>query len=157
MIEQIYNYFSIEIMYLWLNFCVLPFWLLLVFFPQSKICKIFVTSIFPILIFAILDIYLIFEIYKSGFNLFDIFRLYLGLNELLNLFTDTNYIIIFWVHFLAINFFCGCWIVKDYIRINMPKFLAFFPLVLTYFIGPVGLFVYWLIKIFYNKKISLYE
>jgi hypothetical protein len=157
MIEQIYNYFSFEMMYLWLNFCVLPFWFVLLFFPQSKICKIFVTSIFPILIFTIVDIYLIFEVYKTGFNLFDNFKLYLGLNELIYLFNETNYIVLFWIHFLAINLFCGCWIVRDYMKINMPKFLAFFPLVLTYFIGPVGLFVYWLFRIIFSKKFSLYD
>ena len=157
MTEQIYNYFSFEMMYLWLNFCILPFWFVLLFFPQSKICKIFVTSIFPILIFAIVDIYLIFEVYKTGFNLFDNFKLYLGLNELIYLFNETNYIVLFWIHFLAINLFCGCWIVRDYMKINMPKFLAFFPLVLTYFIGPVGLFVYWLFRIIFSKKFSLYD
>jgi len=157
MTEQIYNYFSFEMMYIWLNFCVLPFWFVLLFFPQSKICKIFVTSIFPILIFTIVDIYLIFEVYKSGFNLFDNFKLYLGLNELIYLFNETNYVVLFWIHFLAINLFCGCWIVRDYMKINMPKFLAFFPLVLTYFIGPVGLFVYWLFRIFFSKKFSLYD
>jgi len=43
----------------------------LIFLPETKICKIFVSSIFPILIFSIIDLYLIFEIYKSGYNLFD--------------------------------------------------------------------------------------
>ena len=157
MIEQIYNYFSYEMMYLWLNFCVLPFWFVLLFFPQSKICKIFVTSIFPILIFTAVDLYLIIEIYKTGFNLLDSFKLYLGINELLNLFSDINYIILFWIHFLAINLFCGCWIVRDYQKINMPKSLAFFPLVLTYFFGPLGLSVYWLLRIFFSKRINLYD
>jgi len=157
MIEQIYTYFSIEMIYLWLNIGVIPFWVLLFFFPQTKLCKIFVTSIFPILIFAAVDLYLILEIYKTGFNLFNGFNLYLGLNELINIFSDQNYVILFWVHFLAINLFCGSWIVKDYQRINMPKFLVFFPLLLTYFIGPLGIFIYWLFRIFYNKKIDLYE
>ena len=157
MIEQIYTYFSIEMIYLWLNIGVTPFWILLFFFPQTKLCKIFVTSIFPILIFAAVDLYLIFEIYKTGFNLFNGFNLYLGLDELINLFSDQNYVILFWVHFLAINLFCGSWIVKDYQRNNMPKFLVFFPLLLTYFIGPLGIFIYWLFRIFYSKKIDLYE
>ena len=157
MIEQIYTYFSIEMIYLWLNIGVMPFWILLFFFPQTKLCKIFVTSIFPILIFAAVDLYLIFEIYKTGFNLLDGFSLYLGLDELINIFSDQNYVILFWVHFLAINLFCGSWIVKDYQRINMPKFLVFFPLLFTYFIGPLGIFIYWLFRIFYSKKIDLYE
>ena len=157
MIEQIYTYFSIEMIYLWLNIGVMPFWILLFFFPQTKLCKIFVTSIFPILIFAAVDLYLILEIYKTGFNLLNGFNLYLGLDELINLFSDQNYVILFWVHFLAINLFCGSWIVKDYQRNTMPKFLVFFPLLLTYFIGPLGIFIYWLFRIFYSKKIDLYE
>ena len=157
MIEQIYTYFSIEMIFLWLNLGVLPFWFMLLFFSQTKICKIFVTSIFPILIFASVDLYLIIEIYKNGFNFLETFNLYLGMDELLNIFSNKSFVILFWVHFLAINLFCGCWIVRDYQKINMPKFLAFSPLIITYFIGPFGLCIYWLFRIFYSKRIDLYE
>ena len=157
MTDQIYTFFSIEMIYLWLNFGVLPFWFMLLFFPQTKICRIFVTSVFPILLLAVINLYLIFEISKSGFNFFGSFNLYLGIDELLNLFSDESYIILFWVHFLAINLFCASWIVKDYQKINMPKFLAFIPIILTYFIGPLGVSLYWLLRIFFSKKIDLYD
>jgi len=157
MIDQIYTFFSTEMIYLWLNFGVLPFWFMLLFFPQTKICRIFVTSVFPILVLATIDLYLIFQISKNGLNFFEGFNLYLGIDELLNLFSDKNYIIIFWIHFLTINLFCGSWIVKDYQKINMPKTLAFIPIVLTYFIGPLGISVYWLFRIFFSKKIDLYD
>ena len=157
MINQIYTFFSIEMIYMWINFGVLPFWFMLLFFPQTRICKIFVTSIFPILVLAVIDLYLILEIFKNGFNFFDSFNLYLSIEELLNLLSDKNYIILFWIHFLAINLFCGSWIVKDYQKINMPRSLAFIPIILTYFIGPIGLVVYWFFRIFYSKKIDLYE
>ena len=157
MIDQIYTFFSIEMIYLWLNFGVLPFWFMLLFFPQTKICRIFVTSVFPILVLATIDLYLIFQISKNGLNFFEGFNLYLGIDELLNLFSDKNYIIIFWIHFLTLNLFCGSWIVKDYQKINMPKTLAFIPIVLTYFIGPLGISVYWLFRIFFSKKIDLYD
>ena len=157
MIDQIYTFFSIEMIYLWLNFGVLPFWFMLLFFPQTKICRIFVTSVFPILVLATIDLYLIFQISKNGLNFFEGFNLYLGIDELLNLFSDKNYIILFWIHFLTINLFCGSWIVKDYQKINMPKTLAFIPIVLTYFIGPLGISVYWLFRIFFSKKIDLYD
>ena len=42
MIEQIYNYFSIEMLYYWVNLGVLPFWLILIFAPLSHISRIFV-------------------------------------------------------------------------------------------------------------------
>ena len=157
MIDQIYTFFSTEMIYLWLNFGVLPFWFMLLFFPQTKICRIFVTSVFPILVLASIDLYLIFQISKNGFNFFEGFNLYLGIDELLNLFSDKNYIIIFWIHFLTLNLFCGSWIVKDYQKINMPKALAFIPIVLTYFIGPLGISVYWLFRIFFSKRIALYD
>ena len=157
MIDQIYTFFSLEMIYLWLNFGVLPFWFMLLFFPQAKICRIFVTSAFPILVLAAIDLYLIFEISKNGFSFFGGFNLYLGIDELLNLFLDENYIILFWVHFVTINLFCGSWIVKDYQKINMPKALAFIPIILTYFIGPLGISVYWLFRIFFSKKIDLYD
>ena len=157
MIEQIYTYFTIEMIYLWLNIGVLPFWFTLLFFPQSKICKIFVTSIFPILIFVAVDLYLILEFIKINFNLLEGFSLYIGLNELINLLSNENFLVLFWIHFLAINLFCGCWIVRDYQKIDMPKVLASFTLILTYFTGPLGLFMYWLIRVFFGKKIDLYD
>ena len=158
MIDQIYTFFNIDMIYIWLNFGILPFWFILLFFPQSRICKIFVTSIFPILLLGqgMVSIYLA-QIFKNGFNFFASFNLYLNLDELLNLFSDKYYMTIFWVHFLAINLFCGSWIVRDYIKINMPKFLAFFPILLTYFVGPLGLMIYWFIRIFFSKKIDLYD
>tara|TARA_B100001996_G_scaffold133904_1_gene101959 strand:+ start:594 stop:1031 length:438 start_codon:yes stop_codon:yes gene_type:complete len=143
--------------YLWLNIGVLPFWLLLIFFPQTKICQIFTTSIFPLFIFSLVYGYLIFEIYKSGYNFLDNFNLYLGFDELINLFSEKNFLILFWIHFLSINLFCGSWIVKDSQKIGISKFLTFFPLILTYFIGPIGLMIYWMIRIFFAKKISLYD
>ena len=88
MIEQIFAFFTLDIIYLWLNFGVLPFWFTLIFFPQSKICKIFVTSVFPLLILTAINIYLIFEIYKTGYNLLNNFSLYLGFDELKDLFLD---------------------------------------------------------------------
>ena len=157
MIEQIYTYFSTEKIYLWLNFGVLPFWLILLFFPQSKICKIFTTSIFPIIIFSLIYAYLIYVIFKDEYDFLGNFSLYLSFANLLYLFENSNFLILFWIHFLAINLFCGGWMVNDYQKFNIPKALIFFPLIITYFVGPLGIFIYWIFKIFYAKKINLYD
>ena len=157
MIEQIYTYFTIEMIYLWVNLGVLPFWLILFFFPQSKICKIFTTSIFPIFIFSLIYLYIIYLIFRYDYDFLNNFRLYLGMKELSNLFSDNSFLILFWIHFLAINLFCGAWIVNDYKKYNISKILMFFPILITYFIGPLGIFVYWIIRIFYAKKIILFD
>ncbi len=157
MIEQIYNYFTIEILYYWVNIGVLPFWLVLIFFPKSRFSRYFVTSIFP---FFLLSGGYVFILYKSYLNSFDFvgnFNLYMGISDLSELFSNKSFLIMFWIHFISINLFTGGWIVKDSQKFFINKFLVFVPLLITYLIGPLGLFVYWLIRIFYAKNIGLYD
>ena len=157
MIEQISEFFTIEMIYLWLNIGVIPFWILLIFFSQTRICAFLVTSIVPHLIFASVYVYLIYYFYTSHYNFLNNFNLYLGIKHLSNLFSDYSFLIMFWVHFLAINLFCGCWIVKDSQKLMMSKFFVFVPLIVTYFVGPLGLVIYWGIRIFFAKKVSLFD
>ena len=157
MIEQIYTYFTIETLYMWVNLGVLPFWFILIFFPQSHICRFFVTSIFPIFILSGVYIFILYKSYLIDYDFKGNFNLYLGLNELSRLFEDNLYLMFFWTHFIAINLFVGGWIVKDSQKFIINKILIAVPLIITYLIGPIGLFVYWIIRIFYAKRISLYE
>ena len=157
MIEQIYTYFTIETLYMWINLGVLPFWMILIIFPQSHLSRIFVTSIFPFLILSGVYSFILYKSYLIGYDFDANFTLYLGLNELSRLFEDHLYIMIFWTHFIAINLFIGGWIVKDSQKFSVNKVFLALPLILTYLIGPIGLLIYWIIRIFYAKKISLYE
>ncbi len=157
MIEQIAIFFSIEMIYLWLNIGIIPFWFILIFFPQSKICGLFVTSIFPFLILGSIYIYLFYYFFNSGYDFFEFFNLYLGLYELGDLYENEAFLILFWLHFLSINLFCGSWIVRDSQKLYISKFLTIFPLIITYLIGPLGIFIYWLIRIFFAKRISLFD
>ena len=157
MIEQIYTYFTIETLYMWINLGVLPFWFILIIFPQSHLSRIFVTSIFPIFILSSVYIFILYKSYLTGFDFDGNFTLYLGLNELSRLFEDHLYIMMFWSHFIAINLFIGGWIVKDSQKFSINRVLLALPLIITYLIGPIGIFLYWIIRIFYAKRISLYE
>ena len=157
MIEQIYNYFTIETLYMRINLGVLPFWFILIVFPQSHLSRIFVTSIFPFLILSGVYIFILYKSYLIGYDFDGNFSLYLGLNELSRLFEDHLYIMIFWTHFIAINLFIGGWIVKDSQKFSINKVLMAVPLIVTYLIGPIGLILYWVIRIFYAKRISLYD
>ncbi len=157
MIEQIYTYFTIETLYMWINLGVLPFWFILILFPQSHLSRIFVTSVFPFFLLSGVYIFILYKSFLSGYDFDENFTLYLGLNELSRLFEDHLYIMIFWTHFIAINLFIGGWIVKDSQKFSVNKILLALPLIITYLIGPIGLFLYWVIRIFYAKRISLYE
>ena len=157
MTEQISTFFTTDMIFLWLNIGVIPFWFILMFFPNSKVCGVFVSSIFPIFTLSVIYLYLVYYFFISEYDFTQNFRLYLGLDSLSKLFSETGFLIIFWTHFLAINLFCGSWIVSDSRKFSISKILIFIPLVITYFTGPLGIFIYWLIRIFYAKRISLYD
>ena len=157
MIEQIYAYFTIEILYFWVNLGVLPFWLILIFFPSSNINKFFVTSILPILLLGGAYIFALYKSYLNTYDFFGNFELYLSISNLSNLFSNNLFLILFWIHFVSINLFVGGWMVRDSQKLVMNKILVAFPLIITYLIGPLGVFIYLLIRIFYAKSINLYE
>ena len=133
MLSQIYTYFTLETIYVWLNYTVIPLWIVLIFFPNSKINQLLISSIFIPLIFSIIYIYI------------------------KDLFTNDNFLIIFWVHFLAINLFLGSWVSRDAYKYSVPKFLSAITLIFIYFTGPLGIVLYWFIRIFYAKKVSLHD
>ena len=114
MIEQIYNYFTIETLYYWVNLGILPFWLILIFFPQSNLCKYFVTSIFPIFILSGAYIFILYKSYLNSYNFNNNFDLYLGIDNLSDLFTDKSYLMMYsgYISYRSI-FFTGGWMVKD--------------------------------------------
>ena len=157
MIEQIYNYFTIEILYYWVNLGVLPFWLILIFFPQSHICRYLVTSIFPIFLLGGAYVFMLYKSYIGSYDFDGNFDLYLGIDNISDLFSDKTFLMMFWIHFISINLFTGGWIVRDSQKLAINKIVIIFPLLITYLIGPIGIFIYWLIRIFYAKSINLYD
>ena len=157
MIEQIYTYFTIEILYLWINIGVLPCWILIIFFPQSHLCKYLATSIFPIFLLSSAYIFILYKAFLGEFDFDNNFSLYLGLSSVSELFRDDYYLLMFWTHFVAVNLFIGGWILKDSQKLYMNKILLTFPLIITYLTGPIGIFIYWIIRIFYAKRLNLYD
>ena len=68
MTEQISTFFTIDMIFLWLNIGVIPFWFILMFFPNSKVCGVFVSSIFPIFTLSVIYLYLIYYFFISGYD-----------------------------------------------------------------------------------------
>ena len=142
MIEQIFAYFTIEILYFWVNLGILPFWLTLIFFPQSNFTKYFVTSIFPIILLGGSYIFVLYKSYLNSFDFVNNFSLYLGIDNISNLFSNNYFLIMFWIHFISINLFTGGWIVNDSQKFQISKMLLIIPLLTTYLVGPLGLILY---------------
>ncbi|MDC0472443.1 ABA4-like family protein [Pelagibacteraceae bacterium] len=153
MINNIGVYLTYENIYLVSNWGVLPFWLMLMVIPNHGFTKFFVHSIVAPFLLAAAYIFLAYKIYLNE-NIFGGLNLYLGLDNLYAVFSDEAFLLIFWLHFLSISLFVGSWIARDSCKYLIPKILTILSLILSYFSGPVGLVFYWLVRIFYAKKIG---
>ena len=156
MINTLQDLLTFENIYLFANWGILPFWILLIVAPNQGVTRALTQSVIAPLILAAGYIFIAYKIYLEG-NIFEGFSLYLSLEDLYSLFSDESFLLIFWLHFLSISLFAGCWIVRDSQRYLVPRVLTVISLTLTYFSGPIGLMVYWFVRIFFAKKISFNE
>ncbi len=153
MINNLLPLLTYENIYLLTNWGVVPFWLMLIIIPNHTLTNFFVQSIILPLLLAAAYTFVAYSIYMEG-NIFDGFELYKGIDGLYSMFSDEAFLLVFWLHFLAISLFVGAWIARDSQKYIIPKFFVIFSLTLTYFTGPFGLTIYWLIRIFFSKKIN---
>jgi len=144
MINTPQDLLTFENIYLLANWGVVPFWLLLIFMPSHAITKFFCQSIIAPLLLALA-------------NIFESFKLYLGIEGLGEVYANESLRLVFWLHFLSISLFVGAWIARDSQKYMIPKILLIPSIAFTYFAGPIGIVVYWFVRIFYAKKISFDE
>ena len=157
MLIEFREYLTIENIYLWTNFGILPFWLMLIIIPNSKITQIFVNSVILPLILGAAAVYIIYQTILLGEPLVEILTIYISLENLYTIFSTESFLLIFWIHFLALNLFLGSWVSRDAIKYNISKRLVFIPLILIFFAGPVGLVIYWFVRVFYAKKLGFHD
>jgi len=157
MLIEFIEYLTFENIYLWTNSAILPFWLMLIFIPNSKITTFFINSVILPLILSTIYIFIVYRIFQLDEPLYNVFYLYLSLDNLSTIFASESFLLIFWVHFISINIFLGSWVSRDAIKYNISKRTVFVPLILIYFMGPIGLVYYWFIRIFYAKKIIFHD
>jgi len=157
MLIQFQNYLTFENMFLWINFGILPFWLMLIFIPNSKLTQFFVNSIVIPLILAGAYGYTIYQSILLDVPILDFFELYFGLDNLYTIFSTESFLLVFWLHFISLNIFLGSWVSRDGVKYNISRKLMIVPLVLIYFTGPIGLVLYWFIRVFFAKRLSFHD
>ena len=153
MINNLLDLINSETIYLVANWGVIPFWLLLIVFPNHGITNFFAQSIIAPILLAAAYGYLSYNLYLDN-NIFDGFELYSGLDGLYSMFANEILLLIFWLHFLAISLFAGAWMVRDARKYFIPRIITIPSLLITYFAGPIGLVIYWFFRILFAKKIS---
>ena len=156
MINTLDELLTFENIYLIVNWGVVPFWLLLILIPNHNITKFFSHSVIAPLLLTAAYIFVARQIILED-NIFEGFKLYLGLDGLEEIYVNESLRLIFWLHFLAVSLFVGAWIARDCERHVIPKVFSAPCILITYFTGPFGIVIYWFVRIFYAKKINFYE
>ena len=157
MLIQFQEYLTFENIYLWANFGVLPFWLMLIFSPKSRITQIFVNSVIAPLILAAAYVYVIYQSILLDVPILNFFNLYLNLDSLYTIFAIESFLLVFWLHFLSLSLFLGSWVSRDAVKYTISPTIVSICLVIIYFTGPLGLVVYWVIRVFFAKKLGFHD
>ena len=123
MLNNLLAYITSENIYLFANWGVIPFWLLLIFAPNHGLTNFLAQSIVVPFLLAIGYFYLSYNLYLEK-SIFDGFELYSGLEGLYSMFANESLLLIFWLHFLAISLFAGAWIVRDAKKYLIPKIIT---------------------------------
>ena len=105
MLAQFKDFLTFENIFVFTNFGILPFWIMLILIPDSRFTRFFLNSIIIPLVLSAAYIYIIYQNILLDEPLFEIFKLYLSLDNLYTVFASESFLLVFWLHFLAINIF----------------------------------------------------
>jgi hypothetical protein len=100
-----------------------------------------------IILFAIVYAWLIFQ----SFTFSDIEK-FNTLDGVMQLFTNKTAVAAGWVHYLAFDLMTGIWIKKNAQKHGISHWVLIPCLFFTFMLGPVGLLLYLIIRLFYTKQ-----
>ena len=139
-----------EIIFNIYNTGILIFWFFLLVFPKSKLTQ--KMTDFPWIPLVIAFGYIYFlgtsdSIFSVDFS---------SLSALTEMFQNSNSrgVAAGWLHYLAFDFWVGCWILRDSQKKGVKHAFIIFPMFFTFMLGPVGVIIYTLVLLFQKKLIK---
>jgi hypothetical protein len=139
-----------EIIFNIYNIGILIFWLFLLVFPKSKLTQKMTNFPWIPLVIAFGYIYFL----GTSDSIFSVdFSSLSGLTEM---FQNSNPrgVAAGWLHYLAFDFWVGCWILRDSQKKGVKHAFIIFPMLFTFMLGPVGVIIYTLVLLFQKKLIK---
>ena len=135
-----------EIIFNIYNTGILIFWLFLLVFPKSKLTQKMTDFPWIPLVIAFGYIYFL----GTSDSIFSVdFSSLSGLTEM---FQNSNPrgVAAGWLHYLAFDFWVGCWILRDSQKKGVKHAFIIFPMLFTFMLGPVGVIIYTLVPVSYT-------
>ena len=105
MIDSFLNFLTYENIYYIANLGVIPCWLFLIMLPNHIITNFLVKSVIIPLLLSTAYIFISYQIFISE-NIFEVFNLYLGLDDLYALFFKRSFSFDFLASFFSYKSFC---------------------------------------------------
>ncbi|MFL2611592.1 MAG: ABA4-like family protein [Flavobacteriaceae bacterium] len=130
-----------------INLIVLLGWIPLFIFPYSRFTRKLVNGLY--LPFFLCVFYLYFLSQTEGLFSAD-FSSIAGILDLFKSSTEES-AAAGWIHYLAFDYFVGCWIVNHSIKKGIPYIIFIIPLIFTLFAGPFGLLLFLILRLFYKR------
>jgi hypothetical protein len=133
------------------NTLVLPQWLLMVVAPRWVVTKWLMNSyLIPVCLAVIYIVYL----FSGGPVDFASFGSLPGVK---NLFANggDGVMLAGWVHYLAFDLVAGTFVVRDSQEKGIAHWLIILPLFFCFMLGPVGLLLYWIIRVVRTRTLSV--
>lgn len=131
---------------------VLPAWILLAVAPRWKLTRVLIFSAWIPMLLALAYVSAFIFAWPlpadGSFN---------NLAGVMRFFQDPYLVVAGWIHYLAFDLFVGCWEVRDAERQRIPHLVVVPCLFLTLMLGPVGLFVYFAIRLIWRQRLSTEE
>lgn len=130
--ELTYLLFSIA------NTLILVAWLPLVVAPRWSLTQYMINR--PYIPFVLSFFYLFFLIRDGGLAEAD----FSSLDGILSLYHNASpeAAAAGWMHYLAFDYWVGCWMLRDAQEKSVPHALIILPLLCTFMLGPVGILLY---------------
>lgn len=129
-----------------MNAVVLPAWLMLIFLPRFKWTRIVAAYAVPSGLAIVYLALLVMNPWPAGSG-------FATIEQVERLFSSPWFLLAGWVHYLAFDLFVGAWEVRDATRLRVPHLLVVPCLILTFLIGPVGLALYFIVRIAVVRKL----
>ena len=130
-----------------LNLVVLFGWIPLFIFPYSRFTKKLIDGLFLPFILCAFYIYFLSQtkdLFSADFS---------SLGGILDLFKSSTEesAAAGWIHYLAFDYFVGCWVLNHSIKEGIPYIIFIIPLVFTLFAGPFGLLLFFIFRLLYKR------
>ena len=139
--ETIFNIF---------NSGILLFWLILLAFPKKYFTQKIITYPWVPLVISMGYVYFLSTtegIFNADFSTLN------GLTEMFKN-AEPRGVAAGWLHYLAFDYWVGCWILKNSQEKGIKHSWIFLPLLCTFMLGPVGIILYTLVLLIQKKPFN---